>query len=162
MSEQVAGFLTPIPGGALAGGTVGAGSVSYAMGYGEVYKALKDEGVDPAFAAKVAGIAGAGIGALDMVGLRDNPSGPIIGREATKEVSKYVAKRIATEFAKGATGEGITEGMQEIVKDAAVSWAADKKFGTPEQIKGWLESAVVGGMAVVWCHSWSIWITWST
>jgi hypothetical protein len=45
-----AGFGAAGPPGAVVGGFAGAGSVSYAMGYGEVYKALKDEKVDPAFA----------------------------------------------------------------------------------------------------------------
>jgi hypothetical protein len=40
--------------------------------------------------------------------------------------------------------EGLTESMQEIIKDATVSYAADKKFGTPDQIRGWIESGVVG------------------
>jgi hypothetical protein len=140
-----AGFGTAGPPGALVGGVVGAGSVSYAMGYGEVFKALKDEGVDPAFAANVSAGAAVLIGGLDMASF-GSIAGKVIAPAATKELSKYVAVRIAKEFAKGATKEGLTESMQEIVKDAAVSWAADKKFGTPEQIKGWVESGVVGGM----------------
>jgi hypothetical protein len=140
-----AGFAAGGPVGAAAGGLAGAGTVSYAMGYGEVFKALKDEKVDPAFAANVSAGAAVLIGGLDLASF-GSIAGKVIGAGAQKELSKYVAKRIALEFAKGATKEGLTESMQEIVKDAAVSWAADKEFGTKEQIKGWVESGVVGGM----------------
>lgn len=148
----VGGAAVAGPAGAAAGGVAGASVPSYVMGYGEVYKALKDEDlgdgkrIKPEDAAKYAAIAAVPIAALDAVSL-----GPIItklgGMDAVRhELARSMAKRIAKEVAKGAGREGITETMQEMVKDAAVSLAADKPFWTTEHAKGWLESGVGGAL----------------
>jgi len=145
LAGTAAGAATPVPGGALIGGIAGLGSVSYAMGYGELYKALKAEGIDPAIASKYSTAFAVPIAALDAISMK------MIGLKALtagmkKDLTKYVAVRIAKEVAKGATTEGLTETAQEIIKDAVVSYAADKQFGTEEQIKGWIESGVIGGL----------------
>ena len=132
--------------GAVVGAMGGAAIPSAAMNYGEVYKALKDEKVDPKAAAEYAAYATPALVALDTVSI-----GPIITRlggisAVKQEVARGIAKRIAAEAAKGAGREGITEALQEVVKDATVSIAADKPFWTAETAKGAIESGVAGAL----------------
>lgn len=132
--------------GAVVGAMGGAAIPSAAMNYGEVYKALKDEKVDPKAAAEYAAYATPALVALDTVSI-----GPIITRlggisVVKQEVARGIAKRIAAEAAKGAGREGITEALQEVVKDATVSIASDKPFWTAETAKGAIESGVAGAL----------------
>lgn len=132
--------------GAVIGGMGGASVPSAALNYGEVYKALKDEGVNPEDAARYGAYAVPALVGLDMISI-----GPIISRlggltEVKRQAARTLAKRIVAETAKGAGREGITEALQEVVKDIDVSLAADKPFWTVEHAKGWVESAAGGAL----------------
>ena len=132
--------------GATVGGSLGAMGPGFTMNYGEVYKALKDEKVDPRYAAEVSLPAAAVMAGLDFASL-----GPIISRlggmhEAKREIARNLARRIAQETAKGSGREAVPEALQEMVKDAALTWAASKPFFTTENAKGWLESLVGGAL----------------
>jgi hypothetical protein len=131
--------------GAVAGGLAGATIPSATLNYGEVYKALKDEKVDPKEAADYAAIATPFISALDIGSL-----GSIVGRFGSgairSELNHAIAKRIAVEAAKGAGGEGVTEAIQEVIKDAVVSMRSGKPFWTTETAKGVIESGVGGAL----------------
>jgi len=139
------GGATSGPVGATVGGVGGAAVPSAGLNYGEVYKALKDEKVDPKEAAKWAAAATVPITMLDMASL-----GPIIGKlgfgAVRQELARGIAKRVAVEIAKGSGREGITEAMQEGIKDATVSMKSDKKFFTPETAMGIIESGVGGAL----------------
>lgn len=132
--------------GAVGGAAVGAAGPSAIMNYGSVYKALKDEKVDPEKAAEYAAWAAIPITALDVGSL-----GPIIGRlggitEVKQQLARSIAKRIAAEAAKGAGREGITEGIQDVIQSATVSLASDKPFWTAETAKSAIENAVGGAL----------------
>lgn len=131
--------------GAVAGGIAGATVPSAAMNYGEVYKALKDEKVDPKEAAQWAAVATGPITALDMASL-----GSIVGKiglgKVKSEINHAVAKRIAKGIAEGAGTEGITEAIQEGIKDATVSLKTGKEFFTTETAKGVIEAGVGGAL----------------
>lgn len=132
--------------GAVVGALGGAAIPSAALNYGEVYKALKDEKIVPEKAAEYAIY-----GAVPMVALDTLSLGPIITRLGgldlvKREMARAIAKRIAVEAGKGTGREGITESVQEMVKTATVSIAADKPFWTEENAKGWIESGVAGGL----------------
>ena len=132
--------------GAVVGGLGGAAVPSAMLNYGSVYKALKDEKVDPEKAAEYAAAAAVPITMLDVGSL-----GPIITRlggaqEVKAQLSRAIAKRIAQEAAKGAGREGITEGIQDVIQSATVSLASDKPFWTVETAKSAIENAVGGAM----------------
>lgn len=134
------------PPGAVVGGATGALAGSYPLNYGELFKALKEEKVDPQRAAKIAHYGAVPMAALDAW----NPTA-IMSRfagvgEARREVARALAKRIAQESGKGAGREGITETAQEVIKDFTVSTETGKDFGTKEQLKGWVESGVAGAL----------------
>jgi hypothetical protein len=57
------------PVGGIVGGAGGLAVPAYAMGYAEIYKALKDEGIDPALANKYAMIAAVPTAALDVASM---------------------------------------------------------------------------------------------
>lgn len=129
-------------GGALGGAAVSSG----VQNYGEVYKALKDEKVDPKLAAEYALYATGPMVALDTLSI-----GPLISRLggldfAKRETARFVARRIAEEAAKGAGREGVTEAAQEAVKWATVSLASDKPFWTVETAKQVVEAGVGGAL----------------
>lgn len=130
--------------GAVTGGFVGAGSASYVQSFGEVYTALKEAGVDPQRAADLSRYAAVPIAGLDMIGL-GAMARPFIG-PVRKEVIHGLARRIATEAAKGATAEGITEAAQEFLKDATVTYETGRPLLTTERAKGWAEAGVIGAV----------------
>jgi len=132
--------------GAVVGATAGASVPSAVLNYGEVYKALKDEKVAPEDAAQYAALAVGPMTALDVASL-----GPIIGRlggikEVQSQLARGIAKRIAAEAAKGAGREGLTEGIQDVIEKATVSWASGKPFLTEETLKSALENAAGGAL----------------
>lgn len=132
--------------GAVVGATGGASVPSAVLNYGEVYKALKDEKVSPEEAAHYAAYAVGPMTALDVASL-----GPIIGRlggikEVQSQLARGIAKRIAVEAAKGAGREGITEGIQDVIEKATVSWASGKPFLTEETLKSAIENAAGGAL----------------
>jgi len=135
--------------GAMVGAGAGAAVPSAMLNYGSVYKALKDEKVDPEKAAEYAGYAAIPMAMLDTASV-----GPIITRlggaaEVKQQLARSIAKRIAAEAAKGAGREGITEGIQDVIQSATVSLASDKPFWTAETAKSAIENmaggALVGG-----------------
>jgi hypothetical protein len=148
MGAGAIGAAAGIPGGPpgmAAGAFIGAASTSYIMNYGEVYQALKKAGVDPVMAGQYAAIAATPMAALDVTGV-----GVIANRfmkaAAKKEFTDTFVKRIVKEIGIGAVTEGGTEGAQEIIKDLAVSIAADKGFMTKENAKGWIEATLAGAI----------------
>ncbi|MFO0404965.1 MAG: hypothetical protein ACK50Q_01160, partial [Labrys sp. (in: a-proteobacteria)] len=141
----IGGAVAGLPGAAV-GGVTGAASTSYVMSYGELYKALKDEGVDPQRAAEVALYAAAPIAALDAI-----PASRFADRlgglsGAKREVARAIASRIAGEAAKGAASEGMTEAAQEVVKQATISIETGKPLVTTENAKNIAESAIGGAL----------------
>lgn len=133
------------------GAAVGGIASSYALGglplaYGEVYRALLDEKVDPARAGDVAWIAAPIIAGLDTF-----TPGKVISRlgglqQVKKEAARRIARRIAEEGIEGAKGEFITEAAQAVVQDATVSLETDKPFWTAKNLEGWIEEGVAGGL----------------
>mgnify|MGYP000411444052 CR=1 FL=1 len=132
------------PVGAIGGGVVGAGSASYVQSFGELYGALKEAGVDPQRAAELSKYGAVPIASLDMIGL-GGMAKPFIG-EARREIVHGLARRIATEAAKGATTEGITEAAQEFLKDATVTYETGRPLFTAERAKGWAEAGIGGAL----------------
>ena len=130
------------PVGAIGGGVVGAGSASYVQSFGELYGALKEAGVDPQRAAELSKYGAVPIASLDMIGL-GGMAKPFIG-EARREIVHGLARRIATEAAKGATTEGITEAAQEFLKDATVTYETGRPLFTAEERKAQIREAVSG------------------
>lgn len=137
------------PPGATIGALTGAGSSSLFFNGGEVYKALKEAGMPPEEAAKLAPYGAVPMAALDVVSV-----GPIISRlgglsELKKQTARYVAHRVMAEGGKGATREGITEAIQEAVKQATVTVGTDKPFwsqdNTLDIIEAGLGGALTGG-----------------
>lgn len=132
--------------GGLVGGAAGAAVPSAALNYGEVYRALKEEGVDPERAAEVGAYAAVPMVALDTLSI-----GPIITRlggidKVRQEASRRIARRIAQEAARGAGREGITEAAQDVVKEIAVSIETDQPFWTVENLGEFVESGIAGAM----------------
>lgn len=132
--------------GGIAGGALGSMTPSFMMNYGEVYKALKDAGVEKGRAAELGLYAAGPMAALDAVSV-----GPIISRlgglsAAKQEVARNIAARIASEGMKGAGREGVTEAAQEAVKIGTVSLETDKPFWTTENVKQMVESGVGGAL----------------
>lgn len=132
--------------GGLVGGAAGAAVPSAALNYGEVYRALKDEGVDPERAAEVGAYAAVPMVALDTLSI-----GPIITRlggidKVRQEASRRIARRIAQEAARGAGREGITEAAQDVIKEIAVSLETDQPFWTVENLGEFVESGIAGAM----------------
>lgn len=131
--------------GAMVGALGGAAVPSAALNYGEVYKALKDEGVDPDRAAEAAVYASVPITALDTASL-----GPIVSRFGTAgvrhEIVRTVARRVAVEMGKGSGREGVTEAAQEAIKQATVSLETGQPFFTLENAKKIAEAGVGGAL----------------
>lgn len=128
--------------GAVAGSLAGAALPSAAQNFGQLYGALKDEGVDPKRAAEWASAASVPITALDVV----TPAG-IVQRftgEARKEMVRGIAKRIVSEATKNAVKEGVTEGAQQAIQDATVSAATGKDLFTAENAKDVADNAIQG------------------
>jgi hypothetical protein len=132
--------------GAVAGAAGGAFTGSFALNYGEVYKALKDEKVDPDRAAELSIYAGAGMAALDSW----NPTALIakLGglNEVRRDVARHVARRVAAEAAKGAGREGLTEAAQEAVKEATIAYETGKPLLTVETAKKVIEAGAGGAL----------------
>lgn len=132
--------------GALVGAAGGAALGGLPQAYGEVFAALKEAGVDPQRSAAAARIPAAIITGLDSV----VPAGMIskLGgmTEVKREVARGIARRMAAAMAANAGKEGLTETLQEIVKDAQVSMESGKDFWTPENLKNWVNSGAAGAV----------------
>ena len=128
-------------------GLAGAGAVSTGLGTGENFaRILEEEGVEAPVTAVIAGVAS---GALDtfatpfrvfkgffpdkLDGLRDAVTDELAGNSI-----RYgkVFSRMAKEVGKGASAEGITEGLQEVVGSIAATYV-NNNF-TPEEKESYL------------------------
>ena len=134
----VAGSAVAGPVGTVAGGLVGAAVPSAALNYGEVYRGLLDEGVEPDRAAEIGAIAAVPITGLDLIA-----PGRLLS-SLTKEARQGIFKRVAKAARQGATDEGITEALQEAIKEATVSVETGKDFFTSETALKVVESGIAG------------------
>ncbi len=110
--------------GAVVGGLGGATVPSAALNYGEVYRSLKDEKVDPKASAEYALYAAGPMVLLDTISI-----GPIVARLGgisivRRELARNIARRIAAEGAKGAGREGDQAASSPVVPPAAAEPAA--------------------------------------
>jgi hypothetical protein len=140
VGSRVAGKVGGI-GGAIGGAAAG----SFALNYGEVYKALKDEKVEPARAAELALWGGSAMAVLDSW----NPAAIVakVGglTEVKNEIARHVARRVLAEAGKGAGREGLTEAAQEAVKEGIVAYETGK-FDVIDTTKKVIESGVGGAL----------------
>lgn len=132
------------PVGSAAGGFAGAAAPSFAQNYGDLYRSLKDEGVDKNDAARIAAY-----GALPIAGIDVVPVAGWVGRlsgTAKREAVRSLAKRIAAETLKGAGEEAAAEGAQQAIQEGIVAGATGKPAITWDRAKSVLESAIAGGL----------------
>ena len=106
--------------GTVVGGIAGAFSTGAMLNIGETYLQLRNEGVDPAKAAKWAIPVGAGIGVIDTVGL-----GRVVGATVVKPIKKKAIAAFVREagkgYARGATEEGLTEMAQAAIREGVTA-----------------------------------------
>ena len=106
--------------GTVAGGVAGAFSTGAMLNIGETYLQLRNEGVDPAQAAKWAIPVGSGIGAIDTFGLSR-----VVGATAIKPIKKKAIAAFIREagkgYARGATEEGLTEMAQSAIREGVTA-----------------------------------------
>lgn len=148
----VAGSVVAPGVGTLVGGAIGAAAPAVPMNTGEVFLALKEEGIDADQAANWATAAGLPISALDVLGL-GKATAPIT-KGLKSAVIKDFAKRVAHGLAEGAFAEGSTEGAQELIKQSVAGYLT----GNPDlqrrglavidnAIQGALPGAAVGAVS---------------
>ena len=124
-----------------AGGLIGAASGEYAQGWGESYKRLRDEGVDPEFAKSISTLAaipyaGLGVGQLRMIpGLKG-----LFDKYFTGKIVKTITEKLSDKVFKGKVqralgnyfGEVFTqsaqEGGQEMVMNAGLQYGRNGGF----------------------------------
>ena len=124
-----------------AGGLIGAASGEYAQGWGESYKRLRDEGVDPEFAKSISTLAaipyaGLGVGQLRMIpGLKG-----LFDKYITGKIVKTITEKLSDKVFKGKVqralgnyfGEVFTqsaqEGGQEMVMNAGLQYGRNGGF----------------------------------
>ena len=106
--------------GTVAGGVAGAFSTGAMLNIGETYLQLRNEGIDPAQAAKWALPVGAGIGAIDTFGLSR-----VVGATVVKPIKKKAIAAFVREagkgYARGATQEGLTEMAQSAIREGVTA-----------------------------------------
>ena len=112
-------YVAPGP-GTMVGGVAGAFSTGAMLNIGETYLQLRNEGVDPAQAAKWAIPVGAGIGAIDTFGLSR-----VVGATVVKPIKKKAIMAFVREarkgYARGATEEGLTEMVQSAIREGVTA-----------------------------------------
>lgn len=128
--------------GAVAGGVAGATISAAPQNYGELYKALKDEGVPPAQAARWAIVGAVPVTALDVASLERVIGAPL--RELRAGGMKDLAKAIARAAGYGGVTEGVTEGAQTAIQEGVVSTATGKPFATRETFDQIVDSLIMG------------------
>lgn len=124
-----------------AGGLIGAASGEYAQGWGESYKRLRDEGIDPEFAKSISTLAaipyaGLGVGQLRMIpGLK-----VLFDKYITGKIVKTITEKLSDKVFKGKVqralgnyfGEVFTqsaqEGGQEMVMNAGLQYGRNGGF----------------------------------
>ena len=124
-----------------AGGLIGAASGEYAQGWGESYKRLRDEGIDPEFAKSISTLAaipyaGLGVGQLRMIpGLKG-----LFDKYITGKIVKTITEKLSDKVFKGKVqralgnyfGEVFTqsaqEGGQEMVMNAGLQYGRNGGF----------------------------------
>lgn len=127
-------------------GTVGGASVPSAeANFGQLYSALKEEGIEPKTAAEWAAGATVPITALDVAA----PTSWIarLTGDAKREVMRGLAKRIVQEAAKGMAVEGSTEAAQQAIQAGTVGAATGKSPFTWQNAKDIADSFLQGGLA---------------
>lgn len=132
--------------GAVAGGALGAGAGSFIPAQGEVYGELKAAGLDNATAGRAALPAAAIIAGLDSVVPAQLVAQLGGMNEVKRQFARGLARRMGAAVAEGAKKEGVTEALQEVVKDAQVSLQSGKDFWTKENFLNWVNSGAAGAV----------------
>lgn len=127
------------PVGTVAGAAIGATTSSLPMNFGDAYKQLKGEGIDPATASKAAAVIAAPVTALDLYGL-----GKITG-VATKPVKDAAIKIIAKRIKEGSLTELTTEAMQQAIQEAGAAYLSGN-LNLGERGLRTVESGLIGGL----------------
>lgn len=131
--------------GAVVGAGVGAFTGSMILNYGEVYRALVDAGLSEQEAAQMGLKYGTAMAALDTL------STGLIFRSLTKPVRQAgiakLAQYVAKKSAQGALGEGLTETVQEGLKEVAVATNTDKAFDPMALVEAGLIGTLFGAAA---------------
>lgn len=128
------------PVGAAVGGLGAAAVPSFALNAGDLYNALKEEGVPHERARNLAAGWAVPITGLDVTSL-----GTIASRftgAAKKEAYRSLAKRMAREGGLGAVTEGGTEGVQQGIQEGVVS----NETGKPINWASIADSAIAGAL----------------
>lgn len=132
------------PGGIAAGAAAGAALPSFALNYGDLYRALKDEGMAPEQAAKVALAPGAVISSLDVLGLGEIAS--VFTSAARKQVMHGLARRVIAAAAKGAGFEGTTEAYQQLIQESVLEEQNPGKVPLGKRMENVAQAGIVGAM----------------
>ena len=131
--------------GAVVGAGVGAFTGSMILNYGEVYRALVDAGLSEQEAAQMGLKYGTAMAALDTL------STGLIFRSLTKPVRQAgiakLAQYVAKKSAQGAPGEGLTETVQEGLKEVAVATNTDKAFDPMALVEAGIIGTLFGAAA---------------
>jgi len=137
------GKIGAVSGGAI-GARAGAGGSSYVQNYGDVFKQLKENGIDPELAAQASAVAAAPMAALDTI----VPASTIEKLGGLSEVRKAITSNIVARVIKtgieGAGKEAITEAAQQGIEEGVTSLLTGKVV--PEQGIRILESGVGGAI----------------
>ena len=114
-----AGSAVPVV-GTVAGGVAGAFSTGAMLNIGETYLQLRNEGIEPAQAAKWAIPVGAGIGAIDTFGLSRVVGATVVNPIKKKAIMAFV-REARKGYARGATEEGLTEMAQSAIREGVTA-----------------------------------------
>lgn len=132
------------PVGGVVGGAVGAGSSAFMMNYGDVYKSLKEEKVDPKRAASISWYAAVPMAALDAA----VPASVIAKfggmKEVKREVARGIARRILANGLEEGSKESITEAAQQAIQEFTIAAETGKDFLTQETGKKVIDAAAGG------------------
>lgn len=140
----LAGAAITAPSGIKAGAFMGAALPSFALNYGDLYRSLKEEGMAPEKAAKVAVPFGAAITTFDLGGL--GIEARIWAGAARKAAMKSIARRIIENAGRGAAAEGSTEAIQQIIQEGVLEVAHPGKVSLAQRAGNVVEAGGVGAM----------------
>ena len=126
---------------AVAGSLAGAALPSAVLNFGDLFQALKAEDVEPLRAAELAAIGAGPITALDVGGV----AGPLsrFTGTARQELTRSLARRLASEFGKGALVEGATESIQQLIQEGIAAFETGD-LRLPERAEN-VAAAGIGG-----------------
>lgn len=138
------GALAAGPVGVIPGTVAGVAASAVPLNTGDLMTALVEEGVDPDVAGKIATVGGA------IISVPDVASGQFLTRGLTgparQALNRGIAKRIAAELGKGASIEGVTEGLQQIIQETIVGVASGKP-DIARRAENVVTAATAGAMA---------------